>query len=228
MTDPHEPHDPWADVFLPAPVDPREIYEYATSVGAERRGQRRRRQLVLTICGGLVVALTAAGIGLSGGGGGGQSSIRVATQASIPRASARSTDTVPAPSHDGVASAPAQSAAPPAPPVTSLCRALAGVTIVYSAKLTAFHALPLPTLPVLDTTTTVPTPGTTTTTTSLPPPDTTTTTVPPNPGTTTPTTTRHTPPPTGITVSPDTFISSPPAFPGNAPTSPLLRPRTRC
>ncbi len=226
MTDTPEHPDPW-DVSLPAPFDAREIYEYATRVGAERRGQRRRRQLVLTICGCLVVALTAAGIGLSGGDGG-ETSLQVATQASIPRAPVRSKDTVPPPKHRDRASAPRKSAAPPpAPPITSQCHAFARLT---SANLTAFHALPLP-LPLLDTTTTEPTPETTTTTTTTtttlpPPPPTTTTTRPP---TTTPTT-RHTTPPTRIRVSPDT-VFTPPALPGDPPglPSPLLRPRrTRC
>jgi hypothetical protein len=226
MTETHENPVPWADVFLPAPLDAREIYEYATSVGAERRGQRRRRQVVLSICGCLVVALTATGVSLSGGDGA-QTSIRLATQAIIPRAPAHRNRTVPASRHRGAASpAPQNAPAPPAPPMTSQCPAFAQVT--------AFHVLPLP---ILDTTTTTtPPPPDTTTTTTPPPPDTTTTTAPPPP-TTTPSTQQTTPPSTNQTtpptqISPDTAIVPPVVSPGDAPLppSPLsLRPRrTQC
>jgi hypothetical protein len=223
----HENPDPWADVSLPPPFDAREIYEYATSVGAQRRGQRRRRRLVLTFCGGLVVALTAAGIGLTGGDGG-ETSIQVATQASIPRAPARSKETAPAPQRPARASAPRKSAgppAPPAPPSTSQCNALAGVTSSETATLTAFRKRK-----AADTTTTAPTPETTTTTTTTPPPPETTTTTSPPPPTTTPTTKRTTPT-TRIAVSPDTVIAPPPADSGNVPVSPsplVPRRRTRC
>ncbi len=228
----HEHPDPWADVSLPPPFDAREIYEYATSVGAQRRGERRRRQVVLTISGLLVVALTGAGIGLTGGDGG-ETSIQVATQASIPRAPARSKETVPAPRRRGQESAPRKSAARPAPPRTSQCNGHAGVTSSSAARLTAFHSV-RPLDNPHDTTTTAPVPETTTTT--PPPPETTTTPPPPETTTTAPApvttpTTRRTTPPTRIGVSPETVLPQP-AVPGSGPVSPSpspsVRRRTRC
>ncbi len=225
MTDTHESPEPWADVSLPAAFDAREIYEYATAVGAERRGQRRRRQLVVTICGCLVVALTAAGIAVSGDDGGG-ASIQLATQQTIPHEPTRSAATVPDSTPHRRAPAQHKAAAPATPPITSQCRAFALLTSSVSAQLTAFHAADPPAADTTTTTTTEPDPPTTTTTTA--PPPTTTTTRPP---TTTPTTRRRTTPTTHIVLSPRTAFTPPPVAPGNSPIPPpsFAPPRrTRC
>jgi len=231
MTEMHDHPEPWADVSLPAPFDAREIYEYATSVGADRRGQRRRRQIVLSVCSVLVVALTAAGLGLSGGGGGGQTSIQVAMQATIPRPAPRK-PTVRAPAHHRDAAASINTATP-AVPVAPLVVPQCGLFV----QVTAFHSLPLP-VPILDTTTTIDT----TPTTTPPTTDTTPTTTPPTtdttPTTTTPTTqpttppTQPTTPPTKVppgTGSPSPGVATSGGQPPPLPSPLLLRPRRpRC